>query len=322
MTSSASQSMLGAVYAADLRELGAVDFRQWLLNCYSGPEPKLIGPHFIDEELEYQPFGDVFAKVIPELSDEERAIACEGAKHALNSFKKDNSTYEGLYNLARLAEALQVEDAAGSIFGILSAAFDTGSADPRDYSEAYYLRETLEVLFRLTALSPAAPSDKDAICAWAFRLATEPHHAKKLKFALAPLYVMGRLHALNAAPSHAKEQSWVYRLDASLLDGFKDESDLFKRFYVFEWQGEIFPFDVERLLGEIQTWLAARKLSEAEGIDAGTTLVRVVSLGDRYVRPLPLGEDGPISATSGRLGSPPTTPPDRVLVAREGQIAW
>ena len=320
MISTASQSMLGAVYSADLRELGPDGFQKWLANCYSGPEPKLIGPHFIDEELDFQPFGDVLAKIVPELSDEEVAIARTGSASALKSFNKDDSTYEGLYNLARLAEAFQVEDVSDAIFRILTTAFDAGSEDPRDYSEAYYLRETLEVLFRLVALSPEAPSNKQTICAWAFRLATEPPYPRKLKFALAPLYVMGRLHAQDAAPSRAKETFWTNKLDGSLLEGFREDNDLFHEFYLFEWEGEMFPYDVERLRLEMQTWLSAQKIAKSEQKDAGPAAVKVVSLRARYVRRSPLGEEGTISATSGRLGAPSKTTPEKILVAIEGQM--
>ncbi len=320
MISAASQSMLGAVYSADLRELGADGFQKWLTNCYSGHEPKLIGPHFIDEELDFQPFGDVFAKVIPELSDEEVAIARAGSACAFKSFRKDKSTYEGLYNLARLAEALQHEHASDTIFEILSGAFDAGSEDAPNYSEAYYLRETLEVLFRLVAMSREAPSNKKTICAWAFRLATESPYPKKLKFALAPLYVMGRLHARDAAPSRAKETFWANRLDGSLLEGFREDNDLFHEFYFFEWEGEYFPYDVERLRLEMLNWLSSGTTVQSERKDADSAVVQIVSLRTRYAGRPPLGEEGKISATSGRLGAHSKTTPKQLLGAIEGQL--
>lgn len=321
MTSSATLSMLGAVYAADLRELGADGFRQWLTDCFAGPEPKLIGPHFIDDELDHQPFGDIFAKVVPELSDDELAIARSASARSLRSYKKDNSTYEGLYNLARLAEALQVENAANAVYGALKAAFDAGHQDPPDYAEAYYLRETLEVLFRLVALSSKPPSNMLDICAWAFGLATQSPYPKKLKFALAPLYVLGRLHARDTAPSGAKETSWTNALDGSLLDGFREDDDLFHEFYVFEWEGEIFPYDVERLRLEVRIWLSARKIAETEDEGTSPDTHRKVSLKVRYVRRLTLGDREFVSATSGQLGRLSEVTSVQLLEEVERQLA-
>lgn len=318
MTSSTALSMLGAVYAADLRELGADGFRQWLADCFAGPEPKLVGPHFIDDELDHQPFGDIFAKAVPELSDDELAIARSASARALRSYNKDNSTYQGLYNLARLAEALQVENAANAVHEALKAAFGAGYQDPPDYDEAHYLRETLEVLFRLVALSSMPPSNISDICAWAFRLATGSYYSKKLKFTLAPLYVLGRLHAHITAPSEARKTRWINTLDGSLLGGFREDDDLFQDFYVFEWKGEIYPYDVERLRLEIRVWLSARNIAEPKKEGTGSGKSQVVSLHNRYSGELPLGNRELVSATSGQLGRHPKVPAGDLLVAVEG----
>ena len=309
LTRSSTLSMLGAVYAADLRELGEEGFQGWLVECFGERKPQLIGPYFIDDELDYQAFGDVFSKVVSELSDEEKEIAQKATRGALQSYKKENSTYEGLYNLARLAESLEIAEASDTLFSILNQALKDPTDGPSDYTEAYFLRETLEVLFRLVVISPRPPERRRETCAWAFRLATEAPYPTMLKFALAPLYVLGHLHARDAAVPPATKEAWKKRLDCSLLEGARKEDDKFPEFFEYEWRGATFPYDVGRLLTEFQNRLIVPQKVAA-----------VIPLGNRYEANAPLENDQPISATSGTTGRNPPVSSSQVLEALEGEM--